>query len=235
MQNSHKALIIGAIGLVLILLLIGIYLRNRGDLIQSNQGILPTGIVVSDIPTQISPVQDSSAVDYDFQIIGGNVYKIFSDGRQQIVADTADYSSDSIEEFTQVFASLDKSKICFLGQSIVPLWLYLADSDGGSVQKLAPAVNCIFSNDSSKIIYNNHTTDVSPVDVFLYDLRSSEKKNLTKQLEGDFDFCNFRMYSNPIWIDESNLSADYSVFKCEDSGQPEKGSATINIQTGQIQ
>ena len=113
--------------------------------------------------------------EYEIEVNDGDVVKV-SGKNEEILIDKKDF--EEISEFIKVWVSPDESRICLTGQSMVPIWLYISDVDGNNVVKVDTGKNCSFSPDSTKISYNNHTTDVSPVDVRLYDIETTEKTRM---------------------------------------------------------
>ena len=166
------------------------------------------------------------------EIKGGNLVAVGENDEAKIIADKNDFEEDSIENFISVETSPDQSKICFIGQSIVPEWLYIADIDGSNVQKITVAQNCVWSHDSQKIAYNNQTTDVSPVDVYVYDLSSQKSTNYTK---GDASANKFRSYQQPEWSDDDqNLTSAYTVIDFDNMQKQESGEVSIDLNSGKI-
>ena len=174
-------------------------------------------------------------VESSIEIVDGSIYRVYKTGNKEMLVDKEDY--DTIMEFTYVAESPDGKKICFLGQSMVPIWLYygnLNESKVTSVKRIDSARNCVWSNNSQKISYNNHTTDVSPVNVYVYDIKTDESTNFTESLQSREDIYEIRFYKEPKWSDDdSEVISPYSYL--DTSGQPTReGISTINVSTGKI-
>lgn len=165
------------------------------------------------------------------EIVDGSVVRLYKLRDREVLVNKDHYNS--ISEFIYVSVSPDKEKICFLGKTPVPIWLYYGIFDKGlvkEIERIGMAANCVWANDSQKIAFNNHTTDVSPVDVYVYDLETKETFNLTKSLQPDDKegTDNIRFYQNPIWSpDDLEVTAAFTTF---DSS----GVTTVNLLTGEI-
>lgn len=164
------------------------------------------------------------------EIEDGNVIQI-NNGKKSILVNKNDF--EEINEFTEVHLSPDGSKICFLGQSIVPIWMFSADANGSNVNKIAVAKNCVWSPDSQKIAYNNHTTDVSPVDVFVYDLSQKSKLNLTATTQ---QISIIRVYDLPAWsADSTKITSQFGGIDFDNFDNEVKGSSVIDLITKEIE
>lgn len=193
-------------------------------------------IVILSPRPQISPQQKEvkEEIDvnvenqWDIKIIDGNIYKTFASGKEEILFNKANFQAESIQNFIEAHLSPDREKICFIGQSIVPQWLYAAKSDGSDVRKVGLGKNCVWGQMSEKFAYNNHTTDVSPVDVFVYDFAGGASTNLTEKTQGAPN--DIRVYSLPEWQNEDReIKTSFTTLK----DQAPK-SVLINLATGEI-
>ncbi|MBU1132950.1 hypothetical protein KKG08_01615 [Patescibacteria group bacterium] len=166
--------------------------------------------------------------DFEVEVSNGNIIKK-SGKKEEILIDKKDY--EQISEFIRVWVSPDKNRICFLGQSMVPVWVHISDIDGINVVKVDTGKNCSFSPDSNKIAYNTHTTDVSPVDVRLYDILTSEKSNLTSSFSTEEIY---RVYNTPTWINDIIIESEYEEINFSDFTNKRLGISEINIETGKV-
>lgn len=165
---------------------------------------------------------------YEIEVSNGNIVK--KSGKvEEIIIDKTDF--EEISEFIRVWPSPDKSKLCFLGQSMAPVWLYVSDIDGSNVVKVDTGKNCSFSPDNSKVAYNTHTTDVSPVDVRLYDIQTGEKSNFTSTFSTEETY---RVYNTPKWINDITIESEYEEVSFSDFTNQKLGISEINIETGKV-
>ena len=180
---------------------------------------------------RVGDTSEIISVDENFEIkvTNGNIVKVSESKKEIILINKKDY--EGISKFIKVWVSPDDDRLCFLGQYIVPMWLFVSDSDGSNVVKVDSAKNCSFSPDSTKISYNNHTTDVSPVDVRIYNLESSEKLNLTRHLSSDEIY---RAYNSPEWINDVLIESEYEEINFNDFMNKTLGISEINVETGEI-
>jgi hypothetical protein len=169
---------------------------------------------------------------WDVKIIEGDIYKVFDSAEKKLLVSTTDTESEAIESFIVVGLSPDKSKICFVGQSMVPQWLYYANVDGSGITRIGSGKNCYWSNNSQKVAYNNHTTDVSPVNVLVYDLNLKETKNYTAGVQSE-DLI--RAYRVPIWSDDdSQITSEFTSLAMDATGTTSNGVSVIDIESGKI-
>lgn len=156
----------------------------------------------------------------------GNIVKIGDNGEVTILIDKKNYPD--VQAFTEVNVSPDGEKICFLGQYIVPIWLYYANVDGSNIKRLDIAKNCVWSHDSKKIAYNNHTTDVSPVSIYIYDIEKGTKVDATKKPQKT-DFV--RVFGKPSWSDDDKfIYSDLIEFEDSDVMNQRKLKAKVDLE-----
>jgi len=169
---------------------------------------------------------------WDIKIIKGDIYKVYESTKNELLISTTDIEDEMIESFIAVRLSPDKSKICFVGQSMVPQWLYHANIDGSGITKIDLGKNCFWSNNSQKVAYNNHTTDVSPVNVFVYDLVLKKTINYTADVQSE-DLI--RTYEAPVWSNnDSQITSKFSSLAMDGTGTTSKGVSIIDIEGGKI-
>jgi hypothetical protein len=166
------------------------------------------------------------------KIIDGNIYKVYSSTKKELIVSTTDIKGEMIQSFIAVELSPDRSKICFIGQSMVPQWLYYASSDGTGITKVGLGKNCVWSGSSKKIAYNNHTTDVSPVNVLVYDLAQAKTTNYTKSVQSE---NLFRAYTTPIWSsDDKTVTSEFSSLALDGTGTSKRGTSVIDLASGKV-
>ncbi len=171
-------------------------------------------------------------VSWDVKIIKGEIYKVYTSGQEELLVGTSDIKDEVIEKFLLVELSPDRSKICFVGQTMVPQWLYYANSDGSEITKIGIGKNCAWSHDSQKVAYNNHTTDVSPVAVFVYDLALKKTTNYTSGAQRE---NLFRAYETPVWSsDDYQITSKYTVLSMDGTGTTDEGTSVIDLESGKI-
>ena len=166
-------------------------------------------------------------------ISDGNVVKKYSENRETILVNKEDFTDDGIRKFTSVSVSPDGEKICFTGHTLAPIWVYWSAIDGSDPIKVGLAENCVWSNASDKIAYTNHTTDVSPHNVFVYDLDLDETENMTESVNSLEDM---RIYQAPRWSDDdSYILGDYIEYDMNDDMEEIEGTTKITVYTGELE
>lgn len=170
-------------------------------------------------------------ISREIKIIDGNICQVAS-GETKILVNKDDFKSESIIEFIEVKVSPDKSKMCFLGRTIVPIWLFYSNIDGSEAAKVGVAKNCVWSPDSQKIAYNNHTTDVSPVNVLTYDLSSGKITNLTKVVQQG---SVLRAYQLPQWSEDNNkITSQFTALDFDEPTKKIEGTSVIDLTTYEV-
>ena len=221
-------LVIGLTALVLLLLgTTGFFIYQKYQL-KKNQKV--TQSKPYPVVTKSSPTPEKSLKE--IKIIDGNVCQVTISNEIKILVNKNDYQSESISGFDKVIVSPDETKMCFLGYSPVPIWLYSANVDGGNVTKVGLGENCVWSPDSKKIAFNNHVTDVSPIDILIFDIDSTKVENLTKETAPE-GFI--RYYEIPQWSgDSTTITANFKSVSMPDETQRESGTSIINLLTKEI-
>lgn len=182
-------------------------------------------------PTSTLPLSPKKRPER-IKIIDGNVCSVTNPEEPKILVNKDDFQSQAITRFAEVKVSPDQTKMCFLGYAPVPIWLYYANIDGGEVTRVSLAKNCVWSHDSQKIAYNNHVTDFSRVDVYVYDIPRDKNKNLTK---GAAEEGFTRFYDLPRWSHEDQkITARFTAIKMPDEKTKKEGLSEINLSTGEI-
>ncbi len=144
--------------------------------------------------------------DLEISVVDKNIVRKISEDSFEVLVSGEDL--EGVESIIDLKLSPNGNRLCFLVQTIVPVWLYTYDIDSENLRKVDIAKNCIWSGDSRYIAYNNHTTDVSPIDVLIYNTESKEIKNLTNNPhDGDY----ITQCSGIEWVSE-----DFVVFSCVD-------------------
>ena len=174
--------------------------------------------------------KESKTNDVQIMISDGNVVEISPDGNLKILVDKNDY--EEIQEFSDVAVSPNGEYMCFLAHTIVPIWMYYSSIDGTEVNQVALAENCIWSNNSTMIAYINHTTDVSPHDVYVYSLSTETSTNYTGYLSDETDM---RVYKDPVWSDDdSTITSAFIAYDSDDDWSESSGISIITILTGEV-
>jgi Tol biopolymer transport system component len=198
----------------------------------SGLSILFTGCTNKPSSVNDQQIEEEQVVANQIQIeiIDGNIVQIFGDGKKSVLIDKNNF--ETINKFTEVNLSPDKSKICFLGQSMVPIWMFYANINATNVTKVTVAKNCVWSPDSQKIAYNNHTTDVSPVNVLIYDINKKSNLNLTAKVQQS---SIFRAYGIPEWSpDSTKITSQFTGIDFDNPNEKVEGSSVINLITQEI-
>ena len=169
----------------------------------------------------------------DIEIINGSVYQT-TGGDNAILVNKDDYPGTGIAGFATVSVSADNSLLCFsaLPPALKPA-LYYSSIDGtGVIQVGASYKNCTWSNDNSMIAYINDAAADAAVDIFKYDLGSSEEANLTKVSTTS---AVFRRYEINGWSDDdTTISCNYQEIDPSDTSSEVLGNCEINVETSEV-
>lgn len=164
-------------------------------------------------------------------IENGNIVKIQQNGSKTVLVDKDDY--DDVEYFSDVSVSPDYQHMCFLAHAFIPVWMDYAKTDGSDVTQTGLAENCYWSNDSTMIAYTNHTTDVSPHDVYVHFLSTDESTNFTEHLSTEHVM---RVYENPVWSDDdTTITSLFNSYDDQNDWAQTTGFSIITIATGDVQ
>lgn len=215
--------------LIVILLIWGyvgyLYLENQRLKDDSSINVTTSEELPNPTPTPIS---------FKYEIENGNVVKVGPDLISEIIIDKSNYPETGLGGFYKVKASPDNMYLCV--ESYPPAkkpGIYISDSGGQNVELISESKrNCVWSQDSNMIAYNNTKIINSPVDIFLYDLTTKTEENLTDQLNNtalesvnDYQINSFTQGDTLISCSYEKLVDDISTsFACE-----------INIQTKELQ
>ena len=187
-------------------------------------------------PLESAPTPTSDVSAGEIKAIDGNISQLITANEAKILVDKNNYQSEGISGFDKVIISPDGTKMCFLGYVLAPpVWLYVANVDGSGVVKVGLAKNCVWSHDSRKIAFNNHTTDVSPIDIYVYDVLLGRTHNLTESLQSQNKADAVRLYDIPLWSeDDSEVSGKFVATNMSAQDQ-RSGVSIINVITGKIE
>lgn len=187
-----------------------------------------------EMPPPILPLIFPPRVEEEIKIIDGSIYRIYSSGKAELLVDKDDsqFKTNYIQGFTDVKISSDKAKICFTGWPPAPApMLYYTNLINNETIQIGGGKNCFWSPDSQKIAYINYATDISPIDIFVYDTLSRETKNLT---ENAAQGGHIRYYKSPTWIDKIKLFGDFVSVEMPEGTTKTEGISTVNVLTGEI-
>lgn len=165
----------------------------------------------------------------EVEVRNKDIVRVVSPDAVKLVVDGSKIKN--FESFSDISVSPDGEKISFIVHTITPSWLYVSDIDGGNLKKVGLGKNCLWSPDSKYVAFNNHTTDVSPIDVYVYNYNSGEVKNLTASLS-DPDY--FKQFSNIKWLNNEIIESSYTRFPENDLTKVTEGSYKINVITGAV-
>jgi hypothetical protein len=157
--------------------------------------------------------QNNDTLDNDkriFEIRDNNIVQIFPSGEVSVLINLSNI--EDAEAITDFSNSPDNKKMCFLVQTIVPIWMYVYDLETGELSKVDVAQNCFWSPNSAYLAYNNHITDVSSIDVYIYDVEKKESKNISENIVTESTDV-FRQCKTISWEDEKNLSLECEIRK----------------------
>ena len=163
--------------------------------------------------TSVPPVttQKESAKKLDLEIRNNDIVEVVSPDAVKLIIDGD--KIENFESFSNLSISPDSKKMCFLVSTITPIWLYVANVDGSDLKRVGLAINCVWSPDSTKVAYNNHTTDVSNSDIYVYYLPSGASANLTNWPQSTESV---RIYSVPGWTSNSKIKSSYMDTRLSD-------------------
>lgn len=176
----------------------------------------------------------SPRTEEEIKIIDGSIYRINPSGETDLLVNKKDpnFKIDYIQGFTDVKVSPDKSKICFIGWPPAPTpTLYYTNLVSTETIQIGGAKNCFWSPDSQKIAHNDHATDISPINILVYDILSEETKNLTENAAQE---RHIRYYESPHWIDEKSLFGSFVSVEMPEEKIKLEGTSTINVLTEEI-
>ncbi len=189
-----------------------------------------TGVSEKTTEPKASKIKPSIRPESELKIMDGSIYRFKPDGEKKIIIDKKDL--DKVEKIISAKISPDKDKICFIGESMIPLWLYVADIDGSNINGIAVAKNCVWSSSGNMIAYNEHNTDVSSGDVYTYNINTNKKRNLTEEVQQE---DNIRIYDQPHWLEgDTKIIAPYKSLSMDGSGDQGSGTSIINLESGVI-
>ena len=167
---------------------------------------------------------ESNQKDRKFEIRNNDIVEVISPESVKLIVDGK--KIEGMESISDLSVSSDGKYFCFLVHKMVPIWLYVSDVDGKVVKEVDLAKNCVWSPDSRYVAYNNHTTDVSPVNVYIYSLTNGKSTNLTEGYEKE---GYFRNYTDIKWISNEEIKSTFTSFDKNDVSKSFSGSSLINI------
>jgi hypothetical protein len=149
------------------------------------------------------------------QVVSPDAVKLIVDGSK----------IEDFESFADINISPDGMWISFIVHTITPQWLYVSNINGSNLNKIALARNSYWSPNSKYIAYNNHTTDVSPIDIYVSHVYSGITKNLTFSL---YETGYFKQYSDIKWLNDNIIEAKYMKFPENDLTKVTEGVVQID-------
>ena len=116
------------------------------------------------------------------KVKNGSVVREIPQGEVIVLIDKEKYESTGITGFAKVAVSPDETKICFESWPPAPEpALYVATITGFDIEEVSPnRQNCVWTQDSNRIIYVNSSSKTTPANIFLYSLEDNVETNLTK-------------------------------------------------------
>ena len=162
------------------------------------------------------------------QIKDGKVVSTTPSGSKKEIIKPANF--EKISKFIEVYPDPYKYHMCFIGEAMMPKYIFISEIDGNNFRELGSGKECIWSHDGLQFVYTNYTSDISPVDISYVKPFPITLYNLTK---GDnlADENTFRTYSTPQWsADDTEVIADFTEY--DTSGQQwsyQEGTATIHM------
>lgn len=162
------------------------------------------------VPIALKRLEDTTT-GHMLEIRNNDIVEVVSPDAVNLIIDGS--KIDNMESLSDLTVSPDGKKICFLVHTITPIWLYTANVDGSNIKKIDLAINCVWSPDGTKVSYNNHTTDVSDTNVYVYYLTSGKIRNLTETPQ---QIGSVKIYEKPEWLSNSKIKAAYTITKLSD-------------------
>lgn len=229
-KSKFKIIIIGLLILTAITwgLVASLYFSNVKLREEAEESETSTQEQVSPSPTP------TPAPQYETEIINGSVYRVGSNGNEEILINKEDYAGTGITGFVKVATSPDDTKICFESwpPALEPA-LYYADIDGTGATKVADRVkNCLWSNGSAKVAYINEAAQDSAVDIFVYDILAKEETNLTNVSTAS---AVFRRYEAVSWsAEDTKVSCTYEEIDTANPAEETLGTCEVDVETGEV-
>ena len=187
-------------------------------------------IIGKDNVDKISHIEEIKS-DEVFEIVNNNIVEIIPPDKKEIILKGEDI--EDAQSLSDLSVSPDGKNLCFLVRTIVPVWLYVYDLDNETLIKVATAKNCFWSPDGKYIAYNNHTTDVSNIDVYLYSVNSGDIENITTDVTPTPTDL-FRQCGDMYLEDGENLNFGCQLIKFTDIEDVTFIDVTYNIPTKKI-
>lgn len=174
--------------------------------------------------------EDECGEGRKFEFKNGDIVEVLIPGVDDFVLKGDEI--ENMESISNISISPDQKKLCFIVHTIVPKWLYLYDLETGVLDKIDSASNCFWSWNTSYIAYNNHTTDVSPIDVLVYNMKTQKIINLTKNV-GSVDWI--AQCRNVSWLNDEDIILSCTETKTSDVSTIRNGKTYIfKAETGEI-
>jgi Tol biopolymer transport system component len=173
----------------------------------------------------------------EFKITDGNLYISDENGSNfEIAVNASDLEEES--QISTYVVSPTKTNVCFLVQTFGPEWLYYAKIENGKltgVQRIALGENCVWNHEGNMIAFTNSTSDVSPHNVYLFDVATKNNNPLTFY---KYDDEYLRMYKVPSWsADDKYIYSNYLDYILDDGGNMQvarQGKSTIDWAESQV-
>jgi hypothetical protein len=133
--------------------------------------------------------------------------------------------------FSDFRLSPDKLKVCFAVWPPAPApSIYISGINGENLTEVPNSgEKCVWSHDSTKIAFTDHMTDISQINIYVYDLNTRVTENISDQSYYD---SVVRFYSIQKWsIDDKKIIGDFGEFNLVDSSDT-TGSTEFDLITG---
>lgn len=188
-----------------------------------------TGIQTNESKPKFTQTPNSVAKILNLEIRNGDIVSVLSPDLVKLVV--GHLNLDGVERIISLSFSEKAGKMCFIAETLTPEWMYISNTDGSGLKKVALASKCKISPDGNYISYINQVTDVSRTDVYLYSFASAEITNLTKSSS----MVGYqRNYSEIKWTGDSTIEAPYKDWLIKNYLTGVDGVSVINIFTGSV-
>lgn len=159
----------------------------------------------------------------------GNIVSVLSPDLVEMVVDYK--KIENAEKIISLSYSNTTNKMCFIVQTITPLWVYVGNTDGTELKQIALASKCEISPDGTKAAFINHVTDVSKTDVYIYDFTNEKTSNLTKSSNR---VGYQRNYMEIKWNENNVIEAVYNDWDQKNYQTAIPGVSIIDTQSGSV-
>jgi hypothetical protein len=188
-----------------------------------------TGTSTTEIKPVVSLAKETVGVELKLEIRNGDIVQVLSPDLVKLVVSHS--KLEGVDQIISLSYSTIINKMCFIAETITPKWMYVGNTDGTGLNKVALASTCEISQDGAPIAFINHVTDVSRTDVYLYDFEENKITNLT---ENNIRKGYQRNYMSIQRFGGVTIEASYKDWLKTDYQTSINGTSLIDISTGSV-